>query len=364
MMSPLLLLLFNRPDLTEKLVSILRSIQPDKIYIAVDGPRPNKSGDAEKVRQVLEIARSIDWASNIRFLIRDQNLGCGKAVSSAIDWFFDQEERGIILEDDCHPAPDFFPFCDEMLARYAEDPRVATVGGHSFISSSLRHPAGYFFSKYTQIWGWATWRRFWKTYDFRLNSLSPEEWGKVVCNHTHEGLERTYWLHIMELMLNRQLDTWDFQVQLCVWRNDQLNVGPGNNLVANVGFREDATHTVKPSRLASRKALSLSGPFPDQAVKPDPEIDEEILLGLLFASELFLAFLFRKQDDAYAKLVALNQELTRAAEHHDAQLKEFVDNLNASAEAYQAKIAALEKQIAYHASRTGWLYKVRSLFGS
>lgn len=342
-------------------MDILRSVRPPKIYIAIDGPRSSNPDEAKKVSEVLEIARSIDWTSDVRFLIREENLGCGRSVSSALDWFFAQEEQGIILEDDCYPSPDFFSFCNEMLSRYAKDSCIATIAGHSLIPSTLKHANGYFFSKYTQIWGWATWRRFWNTVDFQLNSLPSVQWQKIVCDHTSEGLERTYWIYFMEQMLNRNIDTWDFQVQLCAWRNDQVNINPGSNLVSNVGFREDATHTNAPSHLASRKVLSLSGPFPDQAVQVDRELDQSILMQLLFASEKFLSFLFRKQDNSYTQLIALNQTLTQAAEKHDSQLKELVSNLNESAEAYQARISALERQVAFYASRMGWIHKLADL---
>lgn len=144
-MEPVLLILFNRPDLTQKLISILRAARPPKVYIAIDGPRTAYPEDEQKVREVREIAHSIDWTKQVQFLIRENNLGCGEGPSSAIDWFFEQEEQGIILEDDIHPCADFFPFCHEMLTRYAEDERVATIVGHSFIPTHLRHPAGYFF---------------------------------------------------------------------------------------------------------------------------------------------------------------------------------------------------------------------------
>ena len=162
--TAILILLFNRPETTIRVFDKISQIKPQRLYIASDGPRKNIDGEKEKVKKVREIATRVDWPCEVKTLFRNENLGCKKGVSSAITWFFEQEEQGIILEDDCVPNLDFFTFCESLLDRYAEDERVSVITGNNFQNNKWRGDASYYFSKYNHCWGWASWRRSWKDY--------------------------------------------------------------------------------------------------------------------------------------------------------------------------------------------------------
>lgn len=178
--TPILFLVFNRPDTTERVFKAIRQVKPHKLYVAADGPRPDKEGDASDVQAVRDYVMSnIDWDCHVQTLFRDTNLGCRKAVGEAITWFFEHEEAGIILEDDCFPDPSFFPFCTELLDRYRDAPRIAAITGCCFQPEGFTSDASYFFSRYPFIWGWATWSRAWKYYKQDLSEypkLFDLEW--------------------------------------------------------------------------------------------------------------------------------------------------------------------------------------------
>ena len=179
--TPVLFLVFNRPDTTEKVFEAIRQAKPQKLFVAADGPRGNRLGEKEKCEQVRKIATTVDWDCEVKTLFREKNLGCKFAVSSAIDWFFKNVEEGIVLEDDCLPSQSFFWFCQELLERYRNDERVMLIGGNNRGVDFLKNHS-YFFSKYVQIWGWATWRRSWEKYDSKIRKwkLVKEQIGNYI----------------------------------------------------------------------------------------------------------------------------------------------------------------------------------------
>ncbi len=170
MQSPILLLVFNRPDTTRQVFETIRAARPPRLYVAADGPRPGRAGEAERCAEVRELTTQIDWPCELKTLFRNENLGCKIGVSSAIDWFFQNEPEGIILEDDVVPLPSFFLYCDVLLDRYRNDIRVGVISGSNLVSNHLMLEESYFFSRYNHIWGWASWRRAWDHYDVTMAS--------------------------------------------------------------------------------------------------------------------------------------------------------------------------------------------------
>ncbi|GAB2955568.1 hemolytic protein HlpA [Hymenobacter coalescens] len=248
--TPVLLLVFNRPEPTRRVLEALRQVRPRHLYVAADGPRAHRPDDAalcEQVRALVQAA--VDWPCELRTLFRDTNLNCGVGPATAISWFFGHESEGIILEDDCVPTPDFFPFCQEMLARYRHDERVMHVGGNNF-GREARQPlaAGadsYFFSGQVNSWGWASWRRAWHLYDFHL-SLWPELQRRGLLRQLYpSALERRYWLPKFRALHGapQPPDIWDYQWHFAVAAHSGLTIVPAVNLVRNIGFGDDATHT-------------------------------------------------------------------------------------------------------------------------
>ena len=239
--APILLLGFNRPELLRGLVAILAKVCPPKIYLAVDGPRPDRSGEAEKCAACAAVADAIDWPCEVKKLVREKNLGCRLGVSGAIDWFFSQEEEGIILEDDCWPDPSFLRFATELLERYRNDERVGMISAqnpYGFISDSA---ASYRFSNQVLIWGWATWRRAWK-----LNQPDPEAF-RTTGNDIIRKANLTRRMRIMygrflkAVLENRS--TWDVPWMLSLQSHGLLSIVARHNLVANRGHGLEGTHT-------------------------------------------------------------------------------------------------------------------------
>lgn len=233
--TPILFLIFNRPDTTQRVFNEIKKAKPSKLYVAADGPRENKEGERELCIKTRNIIGQIDWKCDVIKLFRDENVGCKIAVSSAIDWFFENEEQGIILEDDCLPHESFFPFCEEMLKFYKNDERVSMISGDNFQFGWKNTDDSYYFSKYCHIWGWATWRRAWNEYDVEISDL-PEfiEQNKIANIFNDKKLQK-YWLKILKNVYNGKINTWDYQWSYSIWKQDGLCVLPNMNLISNIG---------------------------------------------------------------------------------------------------------------------------------
>jgi hypothetical protein len=241
----ILFLIFNRPNCTSAVINRLKSIRPTRLYIAADGPRSWREGERALCNEARSIATAIYWPCEIRTLWRDTNLGCKQAVSSAIEWFFKYEEEGIILEDDCLPHIDFFRFCAHGLNLYRHDERVFVITGDNFQDGNIRGQGGsYYFSKFPHCWGWATWRRAWKVYDESLSFfggwVQSSEWLSL---HS-DAIERGHWEQLAEQVVCKRLDSWATPWMFSVWFHNGLTMTPNVNLVTNIGFGSDATHTV------------------------------------------------------------------------------------------------------------------------
>jgi len=248
--TPVLFLIFNRPDTTRKVFEAIRKVRPTKLYIAADGPRADREEDIRKCNQAREIVNTIDWECTVTRLFRDENLGCGKAPSSAMTWFFEHETEGIILEDDCLPSSSFFFFCAELLAQYRYDTRIMQIGGCNFEKKNKRGKEdSYYFSNMIYIWGWATWRRAWNLYNYEMHHYAEIK-NKGYLNELYDYCyERDHYDYIFEKMYigderTSRKTVWDYQWQFMCKINSGLTIVPEKNLVVNLGFGQDATNTV------------------------------------------------------------------------------------------------------------------------
>jgi hypothetical protein len=242
--TAVLFLLFNRPDTTRHVFEKIRQIKPQRLYLASDGPREGNDGDIEKITRAREIATKVDWPCEVKTLFRDKNLGCKRGVSTAITWFFEHEEQGIILEDDCVPHLDFFVFCENLLEHHAKDERVSIISGNNFQNGKWRGDTSYYFSKYNHIWGWATWRRAWNDYQGDIKFWPKWKNSKDWLSHTPDKVERRYWQKIFDYVYAGQMDSWAYPWTASIWYKGGLTATPNVNLVSNIGFGEDATHTI------------------------------------------------------------------------------------------------------------------------
>lgn len=269
--TPVLLLFFNRPDLAAKVFARVREVRPSRLFLAVDGPREDRAGEADLVKQNEAFAAAVDWPCEVSTLSRESNLGCGPAVSKAITWFFSEVESGIILEDDCVPARSFFPFAAELLERYKDDDRVMMINGTSYLPETIETRHSYYFSRFGNIWGWASWRRAWNCYDYELSRWPHDETAQ---NRLREFGALPRWHINRNFALSKKgiINTWDYQWEHAILAHDGMVVAPVKNLVSNVGFDERATHTFNGDD--GRAGLSYAAVEFPLSHPPKVEVDE------------------------------------------------------------------------------------------
>ena len=241
--TPVAFIIFNRPETTQRVFAEIAKVRPRRLLVVGDGPRPSKAGEAERVAQTRAVIEQVDWDCDVVTDYAIENLGCKTRVSSGIDWVFGQTERAIVLEDDCVPSPSFFWYCEELLERYAKDERVFSISGDNFLGK--RHPRhdSYYFSKYPHPWGWASWRRAWENYDVTMSAWPALRASGWLDRQFDTENERRYWSRTFDAVHAGNIDTWDYQMFFAAWRTESLNTVPAVNLISNIGFGVDATHT-------------------------------------------------------------------------------------------------------------------------
>jgi hypothetical protein len=249
--TPLLFLVFNRPDTTRLVFEKIREIQPRKLFVAADGPRADKEVEKEKCIMVRSIATAVDWDCELKILFRNENLGCGKAVSEGITWFFEHVEEGIILEDDCLPSVSFFIFCQKMLRQFRDNDKIMHIGGSNFQNGIKRGFGDIYFSKIPHVWGWATWRESWNNYKFSMKNYSYEDVKRIVKLNVKKNELFDYWVSVYYQMIDNPIDTWDYQWHFAIWRNNGIAIIPQKNLISNIGFGSSASHTFDVNSFAS-----------------------------------------------------------------------------------------------------------------
>lgn len=247
--TPLLFIVFNRPDTTERVFEEIKKQKPKYLYVAADGPRNEQ--EKSLCEQTRAIVNRVDWECEVKTLFRDRNLGCKRAVSSAIDWFFSNVEEGIILEDDCLPSQAFFPYCESLLEKYRHDARIMHISGENPIDTDIKIGNGsYYFAKTAHVWGWAGWKRAWSQYDVEMNSYEAFKRGNKIADVFHRKEEQQYWLKIFDRVTQGKIDTWDYQWMYALYVNNGLSAIPNENLISNIGFGEQATHTTGLTQLS------------------------------------------------------------------------------------------------------------------
>ncbi len=258
---PVALFAFNRPGLTQRVFDAIAQMRPRRLFLVADGPRADRPGEAELCAEVRRIMTAVDWPCEVATNFSPHNLGCGRRMSSGIDWLFGEVEAAILLEDDCLPGPDFFEFSRAMLDRYAADTRIGVISGTNYTTRWARVPGSYFFSRYTHIWGWASWRRSWALYDFSLSKLEAARQAKLLETVLeHEALAR-FWYDIFDRVAERRIDTWDYQLCFAGFANSWLNIIPTANLISNIGVGADATHTTDENSFANMPIEPLPQPL-------------------------------------------------------------------------------------------------------
>lgn len=283
--TAVLFLVFNRPDTTIQVFEAIRKAKPPRLYVAADGPRDSRHGEDEKVKTVRDyVMDHIDWDCEVKTLFREKNLGCKYGVSGGIDWFFKNEEEGIILEDDCLPAQSFFWFCEDLLERYRNDERVMQICGSNFLNGWRRNGDSYYFSKYGPIWGWASWRRAWSHYDVDMKLWPAVKKKKIYLDFCDGNKDIAFRLNLYDKLYAGEIDTWDYQWGFSKMINSGLSATTNVNMISNIGFGKDGTHvTDGNSPFAAMQVSSLCMPFfhPEFIIR-DHLSDQRYLRALLF----------------------------------------------------------------------------------
>ncbi|MBR8827032.1 MAG: glycosyltransferase family 2 protein [Gomphosphaeria aponina SAG 52.96 = DSM 107014] len=244
--TPVAFIIFNRPDLTQIIFNAIRQEQPKQLFVIADGPRfPEELDKCQKARDVI---KQVDWDCEVFTNYADTNLGCRQRVSSGLDWVFEQVEEAIILEDDCLPHPDFFRFCQELLEKYRNDTRIMQIGGNNSLCATLspNHSFSYYFSGLPHIWGWATWKRSWNLYDTNMSLWTHvRDYYPAAFEIFGDRNEIEKRKELLNQVFNGSIDTWAYIWLLTFISQHGLSILPQVNLISNIGFRDDATHTTQ-----------------------------------------------------------------------------------------------------------------------
>lgn len=243
--TPILLIIFNRPENTKAVFDSIKKVYPTKLYIAADGARSNRPLEHQQCQQARDIVKSIDWPCEVKTLFREENLGCGKGPAGAINWFFENETQGIILEDDCIPDFSFFYYCEELLEKYKDDDRIMHIAGANHNPSFVREPKySYFFTQLGHPGGWATWRRAWNLFDFDMKEFNEITSKNYFRDLYPNFLIRHYFERKLEQTKKGEIEgVWDYRWEFAKLINSGLSITPKTNLIRNIGFGSDATHT-------------------------------------------------------------------------------------------------------------------------
>jgi len=300
--SPVAFIIFNRPETTQKVFAAIAKAKPSKLLVIADGPRADREGEAERCAETRKIIDGVDWPCEVLTNYSDINLGCKNRVSSGLDWVFEQVPEAIILEDDCLPDPTFFQFCEEMLIRYRDDQRIAMISGDNFQFGRKRGDDSYYFSRYTHIWGWASWRRAWQHYD-----KDASIWPVMRDNGFLEGVitdraERRFWTNAFQSVFDGKIDTWDYQWVLTAWSQGMLSIMPNVNLISNIGFGPLATHTHVETACAALPVEAMTFPMKHpRVVLPNYQADRFTANGQF--TQAFSARLINKLKRLFKSLL-------------------------------------------------------------
>lgn len=275
--SPVAIFLYNRHDTLERVLEVLSKFSPPKVFLICDGPKPTQPEDFKLVNQARALAKSILANQNIEWKIAAENLGVRKSFSQGFEFIFSKADRCIILEDDTLPSYDFFNFCDELLVKYWNYEKIASISGTNL---TLGNPdTDVHFSRYPQVWGWATWRHKWTSnYDPSISGWRNIRNNKELLGWLGNSENIRYWSRKFDDIINGKIDTWDTQVAFMFFINNFLTAIPSVNLVSNIGFnRKDATHTLESSSIANLPRYTLPKPitFPQLEI-PNEDVDRKL----------------------------------------------------------------------------------------
>jgi hypothetical protein len=279
--TPILLVIFNRPETTAKVFEAIRKIKPSTLYIAADGPRAHKEGEKELCLATRKVVENVDWECDVHTKFSEINQGCKISVSESITWFFSEVEQGIILEDDCVPDDSFFPYCEELLNKYKNDTRVKMISGNNFRSEVSKVADSYYFSYFPNIWGWATWRRAWNDFDLDMKSFPQFKKDEKIKKLFKNKDVQTFMVKLFESLYLNKMNTWAGRWLYAILSHEGVSITPSKNLVSNIGFGEDATHTKESNDQVSNLPVSrLENLTHPVVVEVNEQADTDLYYGI------------------------------------------------------------------------------------
>jgi len=284
--TPILLLVFNRPDKTKQVFDVIKSVKPKKLYIAADAPREHVPDDNEKCKQVKSIVSNIDWDCDAHFLFHEKNLGCSLSGYKAWDWLFSQEEEMIFLEDDSIPSKSFFWFCQVLLKKYKDNPKIGHICGQNF--GKKYGNATYFFTRYGGgTWGLATWKRTHDLYEYKMESFNEIKDKKFFKKRFLYDFEYRYQKRRFEHYIKHGGNTYDLQLGYQLYKHDLIGIMPNINMVTDIGWGSDATNLTSSDSKSAKKYGNLPRYELDEIIHPDKverdmEFEKQQLMHRIF----------------------------------------------------------------------------------
>lgn len=304
MKTPIVIVIFNRPYHTQRVLESLRPIKPETIFVVSDGPRDSIIQDQNNCAEARRLFEKIDWKCDLIKKYSDVNLGCFKNVSLGLDWAFSQTEEAIILEDDCIADPSFFQYCEVLLEKYKQEPKIGVISGNNFQNGHLRGDSSYYYSIFNHLWGWATWKRAWELFDPLMNdwiSGKDHVWFKKLWSHYPKG--ENYWRKCFDQVSQNKIDSWGYRWTYSCWKNNLLTTIPQTNLVTNIGFGPQSTHTKNKYDISANlrtKSIKLPLEHP-LLIEKNKEAD------IYTQKTIFSSSLFQRVSQRLIKLFKANQ---------------------------------------------------------
>lgn len=259
--TPVVLLIFNRPDALMRVFDVVAQVKPPKLLVVADGPRPDRPTDGEKCAAARAVVERVDWDCEVLTNYAEMNMGCQDRVSSGLTWAFDTVNEAIIVEDDCVPHPTFFPFCEALLERYRDDERVMVISGDNFQQGRKRTDDSYYFSRYPHCWGWASWRRAWQHYDHTMTLWPDIRDSGWLADVLQDPPVADYWTRIFQSTFDGKVNSWAYRWTFACFIQSGLTILPNVNLVSNIGFGAEATHTTGQSTTANMLVAPVDFPL-------------------------------------------------------------------------------------------------------
>lgn len=273
--TSILLITFNRPNHTRLVLERILGANPLELYVFQDGAREGNEHDIVKCAEVRKVIEELCNqhkkntgyklpVTNIHYYYSDSNLGCGEGPMRGISWFFENVEQGIVMEDDCLAHPDFFPYCEDLLIRYKNT-------DVKFINSTLyddrwhrelmqeNEDVSYEYSHYMCTGAWASYREVWQGFDLDLKRLNTCSLFRCICNLTCNMAEAEWWVYQLEAIKkdSGKKSYWDYQMQIHLFRQNAVTVHPCANLISNIGFDIEGTHTTSNDGRGNQKIFSI-----------------------------------------------------------------------------------------------------------